>query len=78
MGNCLLAMGVAGCLLPVVPGVPFLLAGAAVLGANDPRVRRIVALWTRLSRRPTADGGTAERKSDRQAGDHRIGPPGRK
>jgi hypothetical protein len=44
VGRLLLALGVAGVLLPVVPGTPFLLAGAAVLGTNDPFIARAIRL----------------------------------
>jgi len=43
-GRGLLAVGVAGVLLPVIPGTPFLLAGAAVLGRRDPMVARGIRL----------------------------------
>ena len=39
-GIGLLVIGALGCLLPVMPGIPFLLAGAGLLGANHPIVRR--------------------------------------
>jgi hypothetical protein len=39
-GHALIALGVVGVLLPIVPGTPFLLAGAAVLGKKDPLVAR--------------------------------------
>jgi hypothetical protein len=39
-GRLLLILGVAGVLLPVVPGTPFLLAGVAVAGVDDPLIRR--------------------------------------
>ena len=38
-GVCLLALGVVGLALPLVPGWPFLLAAAFVLGRNHPYVR---------------------------------------
>ena len=45
-GRSLIALGVAGCLLPVVPGIPFLIAGAALLGREDPLVRRVLS-WAK-------------------------------
>ena len=44
----LLALGIAGVLLPVVPGTPFLIAGAALLGSNDPIVRRSIEFIRRM------------------------------
>jgi uncharacterized membrane protein YbaN (DUF454 family) len=46
-GYGLLLLGVAGCLLPVIPGIPFLLAGAAVLGWDHWAVRP----WAKYIRR---------------------------
>jgi hypothetical protein len=48
-GHSLIALGVVGVLLPIVPGTPFLLAGAAVLGREDPLVARCSA-WIRSVR----------------------------
>jgi uncharacterized membrane protein YbaN (DUF454 family) len=48
-GCGLLLLGVSGFLLPLIPSIPFLLAGAAVLGHSHPLVRpwhgRLIA-WT--------------------------------
>jgi uncharacterized membrane protein YbaN (DUF454 family) len=38
-GCGLLLLGVSGLLLPFIPSIPFLLAGAAVLGHSHPLVR---------------------------------------
>jgi len=38
-GYALLLVGIAGCLLPLLPGIPFLLAGAAILGWDHWAVR---------------------------------------
>ncbi|MSV28369.1 MAG: hypothetical protein EXQ52_06440 [Bryobacterales bacterium] len=38
-GFTLLAAGLLGTLLPVIPGTPLLIAGVAVLGTDHPRVQ---------------------------------------
>ena len=38
-GMTLLIWGAIGCLLPIVPGLPFLLAGTALLGSDHPMVK---------------------------------------
>jgi hypothetical protein len=38
-GIALLIAGVAGCLLPIIPGIPLLLAGVAMLGNDHPLVK---------------------------------------
>jgi hypothetical protein len=47
-GRTLVALGVAGVMLPIIPGLPLLLAGAAVLGPKDPLVARSSALIRKL------------------------------
>lgn len=39
-GLALVAVGIAGCLLPLLPGIPLILAGAALLGTDHVLVRR--------------------------------------
>jgi uncharacterized membrane protein YbaN (DUF454 family) len=39
-GVGLLIVGVIGCLLPIMPGIPFLVGGVAVLGTDHAIVRR--------------------------------------
>lgn len=39
LGVLLVAVGILGCVLPVIPGIPILLAGVALLGPNHPLVR---------------------------------------
>jgi uncharacterized protein YqgC (DUF456 family) len=39
VGISLLVAGGIGCVLPIIPGIPLLLAGAATLGADHPIVR---------------------------------------
>jgi uncharacterized membrane protein YbaN (DUF454 family) len=38
-GYVLLVAGVAGVLLPIIPGTPFLIAAVAVLGSDHPVIR---------------------------------------
>ena len=38
-GVAMITVGVIGCLLPVIPGVPFLVGGVALLGTRHPLVR---------------------------------------
>jgi hypothetical protein len=53
-GTVLLTIGVAGLLLPIIPGIPFLAAGAALVGTNHPtivRARTWIALVRKLGSR---------------------------
>jgi hypothetical protein len=38
-GMLLLIFGVVGVVLPIIPGIPFVIAGVALLGQNHPLVR---------------------------------------
>ena len=42
-GCALVALGVVGTVLPLVPGVPLLVAGIAVLGSDHPISRAVAA-----------------------------------
>lgn len=48
-GRALLLLGLAGFVIPLLPGTPFLLLGAWILGPNHPQVRsaveRVESLW---------------------------------
>jgi uncharacterized protein len=47
-GITLLIVGLLGCLLPVMPGIPFLIAAAALLGHDHPIMRqtnRLLEQW---------------------------------
>ena len=49
-GMVLIVLGLLGMVLPVVPGIPLLLAWVALLGSNHPWVRPFMArfrLWRR-------------------------------
>jgi uncharacterized protein len=45
-GWFLLVVGVLGCVLPIIPGIPLLAAGAALLGSNHWLVRNFTS-WLR-------------------------------
>jgi uncharacterized membrane protein YbaN (DUF454 family) len=40
-GVALIVVGIIGCILPVMPGIPFLIAGAAMLGTDHVLVRSV-------------------------------------
>jgi len=44
-GIALLIVGVAGLVLPLIPGVPLLIAGAAILGPRHPIIRPFSVRW---------------------------------
>ncbi len=53
-GLILIGLGLIGLLLPVMPGIPLLIAGVALMGARHPWVRPAMArlrAWRRLWRR---------------------------
>lgn len=64
LGLFCLALGVAGVLLPILPGWPFLLICGRLLGSRDPLLRRVLATGHRGLRRLRQ----AERPLLRQAG----------
>jgi uncharacterized protein YqgC (DUF456 family) len=43
LGVALIVTGVIGLLLPIIPGIPLLLAGAALVGPDHPWIRPLVA-----------------------------------
>ena len=50
-GFVLLIAGLVGCLIPLIPGSPMVIAGAALLGADHPRIRpsiRRLEQWSDL------------------------------
>jgi uncharacterized protein YqgC (DUF456 family) len=55
LGVTLIILGMMGMLLPIIPGIPLLIAGVALLGSNHPWVRPFMArfrAWRRKWRRP--------------------------
>lgn len=74
VGMALLGLGLVGMVLPVLPGIPFLLAGVALLGTNHPWVRPFMArlrLWRRKRTR------AANRKTSNRSDHRHGGVPGR-
>jgi uncharacterized membrane protein YbaN (DUF454 family) len=70
----LIVLGLLGMLMPVLPGIPFLLAGVALLGSSHPWVRPFIARL-RLWRRKRARAAGTRQSVDP---DHRDGKvPGR-
>lgn len=54
MGLILIGLGVLGLLLPVIPGIPLLVAGVALVGSNHPWIRPLAArlrVWRRKWKR---------------------------
>lgn len=45
LGFALLGVGVVGLLVPVLPGIPLILAGVVVVGPDHPVIRSIRARW---------------------------------
>jgi uncharacterized membrane protein YbaN (DUF454 family) len=56
IGYGLLLLGIMGCLLPIIPGIPFLLGGAAILGWEHPLIRP----WAKYLRRRQPVSGKPE------------------
>ena len=55
LGVALIILGAIGMLLPIIPGIPLLIAGAALLGSNHPWVRPFIVrfrAWRRARKRP--------------------------
>ena len=51
LGLCFLAAGLAGVLLPILPGWPLLFVGGRILGRRDPLLRRMLLTGRRGVRR---------------------------
>ena len=50
-GIGLLLLGVLGMLLPIMPGIPFLIAGVAILGTEHPLIRPFKKQFDRARKR---------------------------
>lgn len=64
-----IAAGIAGVLLPILPGIPFLLAGVTLLG-RDARLSRWAARASRLWRNKATGGAGRSDVPAREAGSH--------
>lgn len=51
LGMLCLALGVVGCVLPILPGLPFMIVSARLLGPRDPLLRRLLMGCRRALRR---------------------------
>lgn len=47
LGIALCVVGIAGTVVPVIPGMPIILAGVALMGANHPLVMKTKAQFKR-------------------------------
>jgi uncharacterized protein YqgC (DUF456 family) len=48
LGFTLILLGAIGTLVPVIPGVPMILAGVALVGVDHPRIRELRRGWKSL------------------------------
>jgi hypothetical protein len=58
-GIALIVAGLLGTILPIIPGIPLLLAGAALLGAEHPLIRpfaRRINRWRNRNRNKNQTG----------------------
>jgi uncharacterized membrane protein YbaN (DUF454 family) len=53
LGFVLIAMGVLGLLLPLMPGIPLLLAGVALVGVDHPWIKPVKERFLSLRRKWT-------------------------
>ncbi|MGA9768625.1 MAG: hypothetical protein WBV94_06275 [Blastocatellia bacterium] len=54
VGGCtLIFIGLLGMVLPIIPGIPILVAGVAILGTDHPIVRPFARRFERLRKRYT-------------------------
>jgi hypothetical protein len=54
IGGCtLIFVGLLGMVLPIIPGIPILVAGVAILGTDHPIVRPFARRFEQLRRRYT-------------------------
>ena len=74
-GFVLIICGLLGLILPIIPGIPLLIAGAALLGANHPLVRpfaRRFEQWRKRHHRSPSTDETAGQTSQDQGDNRRI------
>jgi len=59
-GFLLIICGLLGLILPIIPGIPLLIAGAALLGANHPLVRPFARRFEQWRNRDKKSSSTGE------------------
>ena len=64
LGVLSLVVGIVGCIFPILPGLPFLVVSARLLGPRDPALRRLLLVGRSSLRRLR----TARHPRIRQAG----------
>jgi hypothetical protein len=69
-GVCCIVLGVIGCILPVLPGLPFLVVGGRLLGRRDPLLRRLLTLSHHAMRRLRASSQPALRRASARLHPH--------
>lgn len=67
-GIGLLILGVLGILLPIMPGIPFLIAGVAILGTEHPLIRPFKKQFDRAKKK------YEEEKAKRQESNKEVLP----
>ena len=63
-------LGVTGCILPIIPGLPFFVVAARLLGPRDPQLRRAIVAGRQALRRLRAARQPLLRRAGHQLTPH--------